>query len=151
MENFSLREYFRSRSAGFYIGCAAAALSLVVAFVYLSGYGDGKYMSWAVFFLPLLAFAAFVGLSVSKATSPFAAAVMTFFDLLTLCLFIRTVYMYLSEVFYGGVNIESMANLSFEFVFCLVSMLLNLVLGIIALFIPPIRKERFAQAKEATK
>lgn len=148
MKSISFKEWISTRTIGFYIGAVSAILSVVVAIVYVAGYAGGKYMSWAVFFLPLLACAAYAGLSVSKKTAPFAAAVTAFLNLLTLCLFIRTVYMYLSEVFYGGVNVESMANLSFEFVFSLVAMLVNLILGIAAIFIPPVRKESFPKTEE---
>lgn len=97
-----LKEFFKTRSAAFYVAAAAAVLSVILSIVYACCYGNTEYMSWFAFALTLIAGLAFFALALFRQTQAFASAVTGLLDFIGFLLFIRGVYWYFSTVFFGG-------------------------------------------------
>ena len=131
----TVKKFFKKKTVGFYLSAVAALLSLVTAIVYAAAYNGSNYMSWAAFAMFVLAFVAFVALSLFGVTYRFAPAVGGVLDLIAMCLYIGAVYMYLSEVFYGGITAAAMAELDPAFVFCLVASVVCIGLFIAGIFV----------------
>lgn len=127
--------FFRTRSVGFYICCAAAVLSVVEAIVYKSAVRDPRYYSDASFFLALFAFLPFALLSVFKVTeryAPAALALMVFFALMT---FLAPQSGYMGDIIYG-------ARPSARYIATVVLLLLGLGMGIAGIFMRTSKKEK---------
>ena len=107
----TVKKFFKKKTVGFYLSAVAALLSLVTAIVYAAAYNGSNYMSWAAFAMFVLAFVAFVALSLFGVTYRFAPAVGGVLDLIAMCLYIGAVYMYLSEVFYGGITAAAVGRM----------------------------------------
>ena len=138
----NLLTFIKTRSIGFWLPAAAALLALVQAFVYLAGFGnDVEKMSWTAFALPLCGAAAFAGLSVSKYTASYASAVLAACAFTAFLLFIQGQIIYLSDVFYGGVNASSIATLSGEFIVCTLFLLVCTGLAVAGIFMEQCKKE----------
>lgn len=137
----SLKDFFSKKAAGFYVSALAAILSVVAAFVYIVGYIDSVYLSWWVFILSLLAALVFVVLSLFSRTAPWSPAAMGIAGLAAFLVFIRTVYIYLSEVFYGGINMESIMTIQPVFVACLLLLLGVLILSIAGIYMKQEKEE----------
>lgn len=129
----ALKEFFGKKGAGFYVCFAAALLAFVSAFVYVAGYRESVYMSWWVFALALVAAGSFVALSVFRITRPFSPVVLGVASFAMLLMFIRTVYMYLSEVFYAGLSFESFKLIAPAFFACTILMFVCVVLCVVGL------------------
>ena len=140
------RNFWKKKTVMFYVCLIAAILSVIVAIVYAAAYNGSRYMSWTAFALSVAGGLGFIALSIPDSTTGFAPAVMGTLDLLSLCLYIDAVYMYLSEVFYGGVNWASMQQLNPAFVFCLVVMIVDVGISIAGIFSRQIRR---TQEKES--
>ncbi len=130
-----LKKIISGRTVGFYLATATALLSLVTAIVYVVGYGDSEYMSWTAFALLLAAFAAFVGMTLFSVTVPWAPVALCGLDFIAFLLYIHAIYMYLSEVFYGGVTLSAMAQLNSFFVICTVFMLIAVIAGNVSVYL----------------
>lgn len=125
---------FKEKTVGFYLSVAAAILSILLAIVYACGYNHSVYMSWTVFALALIAGIVFFILAIFKPTQPFAAVVMEVLVFLSFLVFIRTVYMYFSEVFYGGFSFSGLSNVNPIFYTCLILFILSIVLSNIGIY-----------------
>lgn len=130
----TLEEFFESRSAGFYVSLAAAALSIITPILYVIAYAGTVYMSWIAFALPFVAAALFVGLAFFKQTERLAPLVMGIVDFVAFLLFIHAVYLYLSEVFFGGISLEAILNINPLFILCTLFFLACVVLSNIGVY-----------------
>ena len=130
-----LKKLIKGKAAGFYLAASAALLSVVVAVVYAIGYAQSEYMSWTAFALALIAAIAFIGMSLFKITSPWASVALCAIDFISFLLYIHAVYMYLSEVFYGGVTLSAMVQLNPFFVVCSVIWLIAVIAGNVSIYI----------------
>lgn len=130
-----IKETVLTKRAGCFVALAAVVLSVVEAIVYSVNYTNTDYYSvWAIV-LPVLGAALFILLSLFRVSTPFAPAVLFAFDLAAFAVFVNAVYMYLSEVFYGGINAEAFAALAPEFVACTVMYIASTVIANVALYL----------------
>lgn len=124
-----------TKRAGFFVALAAVALSLAEAIVYAVSYTDTDYYSvWGIV-LPVLGAALFLLLSLFRVTTPYAPAVLFAFDLAAFAAYVNAVYMYLTEVFYGGLTAEAFAALSPEFVACTVMYLASFIIANVSVYL----------------
>lgn len=124
-----------SKRAGFFIALAAAVLSVAEAIVYASCYTNTDYYSvWGVL-LPILGAVLFLLLSLFRVTTPYAPAVLFAFDLAAFAAYVNAVYMYLTEVFYGGLTAEAFAALSPAFVACTIMYLASFIIANVSVYI----------------
>ena len=130
-----IKRFVSNAGVGFWLSLGASVLSFITGIVYAAAYNGSNYMSWAAFAMFVLAFVAFVALSLFGVTYRFAPAVGGVLDLIAMCLYIGAVYMYLSEVFYGGITAAAMAELDPAFVFCLVASVVCIGLFIAGIFV----------------
>lgn len=143
-----IKQNILTKSIGCFVAAGAALLSLIVAIVYGCGYADSVYYNAWVIVLPVLGAAAFIGLSLFGCTTPFAAAALFVFDFAGLLVYVNAVYMYLSEVFYGGINAQSLAALSPAFVVCTVIFLVCVVASNVAIYLKQNKRAETAEQGE---
>ena len=143
-----IRKFVTSVSVGYWLSLGAAVLSLVTGIVYAAAYNGSNYMSWAAFAMFVVAFVAFAVLASLDATYRIAPAVGGTIDLIAMCLYISAVYMYLSEVFYGGITAAAMAELDPAFVFCLLASVLCVALFVAGIFVRQRRRVKSVAAAE---
>lgn len=143
-----IKRFVSNAGVGFWLSLGASVLSLITGIVYAAAYNGSNYMSWAAFAMFVLAFVAFVALSLFGVTYRFAPAVGGVLDLIAMCLYIGAVYMYLSEVFYGGITAAAMAELDPAFVFCLVASVVCIGLFIAGIFVRQRRRVKSVTAAE---
>lgn len=143
-----LKRFFGSKAAGFYVCLCALLLSLAAAVVYAACYNGTMYMSWWAFAVPLIAAAGFAGLSLFRATSVCAPAVLGLGDFTAFLLYIRHVYIYLSEVFYAGLSAEAFANIAPEFFACTLLFFAAFVLSVVGVCMRQSKPLQRANGKE---
>lgn len=137
-----IKDFFKSKSYGYYFALGAAALCLVTVILYATGFGAEfpDYYDSTPVWLPVVGVIAFLGLSVSRYTAKYAPAVMGVFVFAAMLLYADAVYMYLTEVFYSGVNDETLEMLSPKFVACTVMYVLSAVACNVAIWLRQLRK-----------
>ena len=70
-----IKRFVSNAGVGFWLSLGASVLSLITGIVYAAAYNGSNYMSWAAFAMFVLAFVAFVALSLFGVTYRFAPAV----------------------------------------------------------------------------
>ena len=140
MEN--IKEFFRSRSWGFYVSLSGAALLLVTAIVYSVTFSLSEHINLnfeaGVLVVALLGVVGFSVLSAFKVTRPYAAAALFAGGFGAFLLFISSSYMYLSAVFFEVTSAASFfaafAIMDFGFAFTTVALIAVWVLSTIGIF-----------------
>ena len=136
-------QFFKNRTIrGFYLPCVAALLSLIASIIYIAGYMGSSYYNILPFLFPLIGAVLFFGLIFFKLTERFAALVTEIFTFLGFLFFIRYVYLYLSTVFYDGISLQAIANISPVFTCVLLFELIAIVLANFGLYIAPRKEEK---------
>ena len=132
-----IKEFFKTRTVGYYIMIGAAILALVEDIIYVSYYQSVnllRYYSQTAFILPFVAVVACVALSMFKVTHKWAPVALYGIELCAFVLFIDSTYMYLSSAFYGGISASVIFELSPGFLVSVVLYIVILVLSIVAVF-----------------
>ena len=109
------KEFFETRTVGFYIMLAAAVLALVQDIIYISYYQSSnllRYYSQPAFIIPIFAVVACLALSMFKVTHKWAPLVLYGLELCAFCLFVEGTYMYLTQALFGGFSIGAIFRLS---------------------------------------
>ncbi len=136
--------FIKTRTVGFWLGCGAALIVFVQAFLYLAEFGnDVEKMSWAAFALSLCGAVLFAGLSVSRYTAPYASAALAVCCFVAFLQFISGQIIYLSDVFYGGVTASAIASLNGTFVACVVLLVVSTGLAVAGIFMKQSKKETY--------
>ena len=136
-------QFFKNRTIrGFYLPCVAALLSLIASIIYIAGYMGSSYYNILPFLFPLIGAVLFFGLIFFKPTERFAALANEIFTFLGFLFFIRYVYLYLSTVFYDGISLQAIANISPVFICVLLFELIAIVLANFGLYIAPRKEEK---------
>ena len=131
------KEFFKTRTVGYYIMIATAILALVeniIYVVYYHGIDLLRYYSQTAFILPFFAVVACVALSMFKVTHKWAPLALFGIELCAFVLFIDSTYMYLSSAFYGGISAEAISDLNSGFLACVILYVVILALSIAAVF-----------------
>lgn len=138
-----LKNYFKSKGCGYYVAVASGVLSLVALVIYSSGFGADypQFFSATPVWLPVIGIAGFIGLSVHRLTAPYAAAFMWICVFISLLLYVDAVYMYFPEVFYSGVNDETLAMLSPSFICGTLFYALAAITGNVAIWLRQLKKQ----------
>ena len=123
------------KRAGFYVGLASAVLAVVQAVLYKASYGSTAYYDPLAVALAIVGVAVFVAASLSHYSSPYASVVLAVCNFLGLLLFINASYMYLADVFYGGINAASFAALRKDYVACVLLSLAATVSANVAVYL----------------
>lgn len=130
--------FFKDRTVtGFYLPLVGALLSLVSSILYQVHYTGSNYYSLWVFLLSLFAFVSFSALLLFKKTEIFASLAQETFSFISLLVFILNTYLYLSTVFYAGVNAESIASMDKIFVCVFLFDLISIIFSNIGIYHRP--------------
>lgn len=136
-----LKQFFQQRGIGFYLTAIAALLSLIIAIVYIIGYTGSVYFFWFVFWMPLLAAAAFIAMAPFQFLGHLSACVTGLIDFIMLLLFIVHFIPYLTGIFYSGITAQALSSLDFAFVFTLFGTIVAIVLANMGMYMSHTRKE----------
>lgn len=138
----NLKKFFQQRGIGFYLTAIAALLSLIIAIIYSIGYTGSVYFFGFVFWMPLLAAAAFIAMAPFKALGHLSALVTGLIDFIMQLLFIVRFIPYLTGIFYSGITAQAISSLDFAFVFTLFGTIVAIVLANIGLYLPHTKEGR---------
>jgi uncharacterized membrane protein len=119
-----------------FVICLIGALSGIIggAISYLN-YAATEYENLMSVLFPIIGGLVGLLLAILPQTRPLAAIAIFAGNLIGFAQFINGTYMYLTDVFYGGVNAQAFAELDKYFVISLVTLLVGLVCGNIALYV----------------
>lgn len=102
-----MKDFFKSKGAGFYVSASAAVLSLITLIVYAlyATVGEGQqYFSTASIILLAVSVAVFAAACIFRQTAPWAPFLQAVFVFTAFLVFVYACYRYFTEVFYGGIN-----------------------------------------------
>ena len=133
------KNYIQTRWIGFYALVAAVVLTLIIPFVYKSGFEITNYYSGTAFALPFLSLIALV-LAACKYTERYAPVALFIIILISFLVFIETSYMYLTSAFFGGITGNILKQAGFPYSFCTIAHLVGLILSGVAVFAKPARE-----------
>lgn len=125
---------------GFYMPFVGALLCLAASIIYFVGYNGTGYYNLLAFLMPLIGAAVYLILAFLPWTQRFAAGVLEAFAFASFLLFIRFVYLYLSEVFYAGITPTAIASLKPQFVLVFAFELVAVILANFGIYVAPKKK-----------
>ncbi len=132
-----LKKYFDGKAFGYYVSLAITVLFLVAGIIYVTSYGNDvrDYQLWTTVSL-FVGFALSLVLTVLRQdkVTPYVQGV---FGLAALCLYIRKIYWYVSEVFVG---IDEVA-FSGRFILVTTFLAVLFVVALVNCFLPQIKRE----------
>lgn len=134
----SVKEFFKSRSFGFYFTAGALLLALIQLIIYAAAFSTVdfvKYRHWTVIFCSVLAICAGVGLSCFKWTEHFAPLAVFVLTLASFLMFVKYGYMYFSELFFAGVSAEAVSQMYYGYMGSIVLYIMMWGVSIAALFL----------------
>lgn len=140
-----VKEFFRSRSAGFYLLMTVVLLSLVQVIAYDVLYAQAvrsQYADATAKWLPYLAIAAALVMSGFKETERFAGLALFAVQFASFLAYISGTYMYFSTVFFGGFSLKALVDMDGAVSFCIIIFVIILILSGIAAYIKPFRTEK---------
>lgn len=123
------------KRAGFFVGLGSAVLTIVQIVLYATSYGSTAYYDSFAVWLCAVGVALFVLASLSHYSSPYAPVVLAVTNFVGFLLFINATYMYLADVFYGGLNATSFAALSKQYIACFLLALLSTIAANVAIYL----------------
>ena len=125
------------RTVNLYVAFAVALLGVIAGIVYSAGFGAQRpeFYNVAALIFPLVGLVAYVGLALFKHTAPYACTALWVCAIMSLIVYVVAAYMHLAEVFYSGVNAETMKLLDGGFVACLVMYLLYAIAANVVMWI----------------
>lgn len=122
------------KKVGFFVGLASLVMAIAAMIVYAVSYGSTAYYDGVAVGLCATGAVLFVLASLSHYSSPFASVVLAAGSFAGFLLFINATYMYLADVFYGGINATSFAALSKEYIACFLLFLLSAIVANVAVY-----------------
>ncbi len=140
-------KYLKTRWMGFFLLIPVVVLSLIEPAVYASGFFRTEYESMMTYMLPYFVLLGFA-LAFEKHTARYAPMAMFAITLVSLLEFIRTTYMHLSTAFFAGINGNVFVQAGFPFSFCVITLVINMVLCITAMFFKQYRVPKKSGAVE---
>lgn len=146
-----LKEFFKSKTIGFYVTIAAIILSVVQAIIYPVAFAAQAYVPYSHWSTTVFAVIGIVGgaaLLCFKKTQDFAPAVVGLFELLSFYMFIRYGYMYFSTLFFGGISLELIFQMYYGYLWSIILYLVTFVLCIVAIFTKKERNSAVSYVKE---
>jgi len=129
-----IKQTVTHKTVGFYVGIASCVLAVAQSVVYAVGYKSTAYYDALAVALGIVGIVLYVLCSLSHYSSPFAAPILALTNFVGFLLFVYASYMYLADVFYGGINAQSFAALDKKYVWCVVLFLLSTVVANVAVY-----------------
>lgn len=133
-----IKNFFKSKSYGFYVSVAVCILSLIAVCAYALGYGGTKYMSWLALIIVVIGVAVSILLMIFK-QDKFVPAVILIATFVSMLSFVYGIYLLVVTTFYAA----SVVHFSGEFIAAVVFYIIAIVVGIANVF--------FKQVKEGEK
>lgn len=140
-----VKDFFKSRSIGFYFTLIAIAIAIVQVIIYataFSGVAFIKYKHWSVILCSVLAIVLGAAMSCTKWTESFAPLVVFIFELLSFLMFIKYGYMYFSELFFAGVTPERISQMYYGYMASIILYVVCWAVSIAAVFMRQSRKSK---------
>lgn len=137
------KNLLKERTSILFVGCAIAVLSVVAAMIYAFGFGanNPQYFNAAAVALPIVGFVAYVVLVLFKPTANYAAVVLWVCTFAAFLVYAVASYMHLAEVFYSGINPETLKLLDKGFVVCMAMYLVAAIAANVVMWLKVVRKE----------
>lgn len=143
---FKTLDWFKTRRLGFWLLVPVVVLSFIVPFVYLAGFKlTNQFSGWGMA-LPFIAILGFVA-AFFKPTEKYAPIIMYILEFVSLLVFVKTSYMYLTTAFFNGITGNILVQAGFPYSFCTIALLLNMALCIAAMFLKQGRKPNSENAE----
>ncbi len=137
-----IKDFFKSKSAGFFVSLTGAALLFVAVIIYSVTFSLSEHINLnfevSVLLVSLLGVAAFGVMSAFKVTERYAAAALFLCTLTAFMLFNQSSYVYLSAVFFEVTSVEQFFKafeiMEFGYAFTVVAYLAVWVLSSVGIF-----------------
>ena len=145
-----LKNLAKERTVNLYIGLAVALLTFIAGIVYASGFGAQRpefYNSAALVF-SIIGLVAYIALVLFRPTAKYAGIALWVCALVSLLVYVLAAYMHLAEVFYSGINAETLKLLDGGFVACLILYLVAAIAANVVMWLKMVKDG--SEAKEVT-
>lgn len=129
-----VKVYFKTRSVGFYLTVVAVVAGIVAICAYACGFAPEfpQYFGSAEVWIVSAGVVACIGLAIFPVTEKFAAPLLAACSFAGFLLVALHTYMYLSEVFYSGVDSETLAMLSKSYLTSAILMIVSTIFANVA-------------------
>lgn len=134
------KEFFKTRTKapGFYVTIATIFLSFIMMIIYIAAFtheSKVQYYSTEVIVFYALAIIFGIVLCLFRPTSRFAPAAVLIFNFAAFLNFAKYGYMYFTELFYAGINMQSVLQMNFGFMWTIILSIIAFIAGIVAIFL----------------
>lgn len=124
------------KAIGFYFSIVAIILSVVAIIIYSSFDGVlSEYYSGNVMIPLLIGIILFVVLSIFKRTAKYASIFLWAMIFVTFLLYVDSVYMYFTGVFYSGINGEALKLIDSRVMSSLILIILACIIGNVSVYL----------------
>lgn len=136
----NIKENFKTKHYGFYVGLASFVLMIILTIVY-SGIDSTLYNSNVILFA-VLGIVIYIVCSLFKQTATLSQVVLMIFSFLAFCAFASTDGMvdYLSTQFFDGISMAAISGLGFNFLGSAILMLVSFIVSSVAMYMPQNKK-----------
>ena len=116
----------KERTVNLYIGFGVAVFALITSIVYATGFGAQRpeFFNATAIVFSVLGLVAYVVLVLFKPTAKYAGVALWACTFVSLLVYLVAAYMHLAEVFYSGINEETLKLLDGGFVACIIMYLI---------------------------
>lgn len=125
---------YSSKTTGFWIGLSAAVVAVLQGILYAVWYKQTAFYDSAAVVVSIVGAVIFLLLSASRYSSPFAPVALAVANFFGFLMYVKATYMYLADVFYGGINATSLASIDKEYVICVVMFVVSTVVANVAIY-----------------
>lgn len=146
-----LKDFFKSRSIGFYFTVIAvlfAVIQLIIYAVAFSAVAFVKYKHWSVILCSVFAIILGLGFSCTRWTQTFAPLAVLVFELLSFLMFVKYGYMYFSELFFAGISATAISQMYYGYMASIIFYVLCWASGIAAMFLRQSKNAKIQKGAE---
>ncbi len=142
----AIKNFFKTRSLGFYFTASAVVLSLIQLIIYAVAFNDimyVQYFSTAAVVCSVLAVVLGIGLSCTKWTEQWAPAAVAALELLACLFFIKDGYWYFTTQFFAGVTWKAITTTYYGYLVSIVMFVVILGISTASIYLKQskVRKE----------
>lgn len=149
----TVKNFFKTRRAGFYFTVAAVILSLIELIIYSMAFNDilyVQYYSTASVTCSVLAIVLGILFSCTKWTERCAPAAVALLELLAFLFFIREGYWYFTTQFYAGISWTAIITMYYGYLVSIVMYVVILIISVASMYMKQSKpcEEQKINAKE---
>lgn len=145
------KNFFKTRSVGFYLTMSAVVLSLIQLIIYAIAFNAElyvQYFSTAAVIWSVLAMVLGIALSCTKWTEQWAPAAVAVCELMAFLFFIKDGYWYFTTQFYAGISMQAIVTTYYGYLWSIGLFVVILLLSVASVYIRQSKKRESKNSKE---